>query len=62
MVYVGEWHTHPENVPSPSATDLKSIKNIYNTTNLNSDIIVYIIIGRQSEYYGCYDGQMHYTL
>ena len=62
IVYVGEWHTHPENVPSPSATDLKSIKNIYNTTNLNSDIIVYIIIGPKSEYYGCYDGQMHYII
>lgn len=28
LTYVGEWHTHPENVPTPSSRDLKTWKNI----------------------------------
>uniref|UniRef100_UPI003CED28D9 Mov34/MPN/PAD-1 family protein n=1 Tax=Enterobacter cloacae complex sp. 280C5 TaxID=3395861 RepID=UPI003CED28D9 len=24
LVYLGEWHTHPEDFPQPSSTDLRS--------------------------------------
>lgn len=26
-VYIGEWHTHPEDYPSPSIQDLKLVEN-----------------------------------
>lgn len=28
LIYVGEWHTHPDGVPSPSKTDLSAITEI----------------------------------
>lgn len=28
LIYVGEWHTHPDGVPFPSATDLNSMNEI----------------------------------
>ena len=27
--YVGDWHTHPETIPTPSAEDCKSIRSVY---------------------------------
>lgn len=40
--YLGEWHTHPENVPKPSMTDYTSWHN-----NLNSELpLILIIVGR----------------
>lgn len=40
--YLGEWHTHPEDYPSPSGTDLKS----WNTNLKSNDPFVLIIVGR----------------
>ncbi|WP_180174869.1 Mov34/MPN/PAD-1 family protein [Acinetobacter sp. YH01022] len=40
--YLGEWHTHPEDVPNPSITDYTSWHK-----NLKSDLpLVLIIVGR----------------
>lgn len=40
--YLGEWHTHPENVPKPSMTDYTSWHK-----NLNSELpLILIIAGR----------------
>ena len=42
----GLWHTHPEDVPTPSPTDLRDIDTVLNgITNLN-DPVLYLIIGR----------------
>ena len=30
LLFIGDWHTHPERIPSPSRSDLQSIRNIYN--------------------------------
>ena len=62
VLYLGEWHTHPVDNPIPSPTDKTSIENIYNTANLSVNVIIYLIIGRSSIYYGCYDGKKHYKL
>lgn len=32
IIYLGEWHTHPEPDPSPSSADIKMIKNNIKTT------------------------------
>lgn len=40
--YLGEWHTHPEDVPNPSITDYTSWHK-----NLKSDLpLILIIVGR----------------
>lgn len=46
--YLGEWHTHPEDVPKPSATDYNSWHK-----NLKSDQpMVLIIVGRTQFWVG----------
>ena len=32
--YIGEWHTHPENNPTPSTVDYSSIEDNYQTASL----------------------------
>jgi len=44
-IYLGEWHSHPENLPTPSNLDCKSIKEQISLNKLNSEIIFMIIIG-----------------
>ena len=41
--YVGEWHTHPEDIPIPSGLDFESWNE-----NLNSNLpLILIIVGRK---------------
>ncbi|MDG5816465.1 Mov34/MPN/PAD-1 family protein [Chitinispirillales bacterium ANBcel5] len=48
LTYLGEWHTHPEDVPVPSThIDLKEWERIKRSRNYP---IVFIIIGRKSYY------------
>lgn len=49
-IYLGEWHTHPENIPSPSNLDKKSILDQLKFNQLNSDVIFMIIIGHKGFY------------
>jgi len=43
--YLGEWHTHPEDDPYPSAHDLTSWKNKLNLDRFDSDFLFFIIVG-----------------
>lgn len=47
--YVGEWHTHPEDDPSPSGVDLKHWRDI---TGASSRPMVFLIVGRLTNWYG----------
>jgi integrative and conjugative element protein (TIGR02256 family) len=47
--YVGEWHTHPEDKPTPSGTDLTHWREIAVTA---SRPMIFVIIGRVSNWYG----------
>ena len=62
ILYVGEWHTHPEPYPRPSATDKASIEEIYQTTNINDSILIYVIVGVSDIFCGVYDGNTHYQI
>ncbi len=42
--YLGEWHTHPEKRPTPSALDYNSWSKI----DINNEKVVLIIVGQQS--------------
>lgn len=43
--YIGEWHTHFENNPIPSNTDKKMIKEMVNTTIMEINFLLLLIIG-----------------
>lgn len=45
LIYVGEWHTHPDNSPIPSATDISAINTIINNKNTSIANPVLLIIG-----------------
>ena len=47
--WIGEWHSHPENDPQPSATDFNTWRE---QTNIRKRTMVYLIIGIKSEWVG----------
>lgn len=55
-IYLGEWHTHPENDPNPSGQDLKMIKDQFQKNKLNEPFIILIIFGIKSFFIGIYNG------
>lgn len=55
-VYIGEWHTHPEQNPTPSSTDISSIVSNYHSSLLALPIIVMVIVGINSLYVSVYEG------
>lgn len=55
--YIGEWHTHPEDNPSPSSRDICSIKQSYvKNTMAIQNLIIMAIVGRKSICWKKYDG------
>lgn len=56
-IYLGEWHTHPEETPRPSSQDIKMIKKQYKDSSLNIDYIILLIQGIKKIYLGIYDGK-----
>jgi len=49
-IYVGEWHTHPEDIPTPSVDDNKLIKDMLKYSRMEIDFLFMVIIGRVSPY------------
>jgi integrative and conjugative element protein (TIGR02256 family) len=43
--YLGEWHTHPNNLPIPSSTDVNAINSIANHPEVSIKNPVMLIIG-----------------
>lgn len=54
-IYLGEWHTHPEEVPTPSCIDQISFEKQLKVNQLNSKIIFMLIIGTAGIYVASYD-------
>jgi integrative and conjugative element protein (TIGR02256 family) len=46
--YLGEWHTHPEDEPSPSRTDVTNWKRIVKTAQYEQDMLFFLIAGRRA--------------
>lgn len=44
-IYVGEWHTHPEDIPHPSAEDFRSWKRICETAVFEQESLLFLIAG-----------------
>lgn len=59
-IYLGEWHTHPEDTPSPSSVDIEMIKNQRKRTLANVPFLLMMIVGLGDIYVGLFDGsQIH---
>lgn len=43
--YLGEWHTHPEDIPNPSNTDIKDWERKLKQDIFDGDSLYFIIIG-----------------
>lgn len=56
IIYIGEWHTHPESHPTPSGPDLQMIKKQFKENIINEDFLLMIIIGLKSNFVAQYDG------
>jgi integrative and conjugative element protein (TIGR02256 family) len=46
--YIGDWHTHPESVPTPSNTDLVNILECYNQSKHDLRYFIMVIVGMES--------------
>lgn len=49
LLYLGEWHTHPEPFPSPSLTDYLTFSGNYFTSRFAQNILIYTIIGVEKD-------------
>jgi len=43
--YLGEWHTHPENYPTPSRTDIRGWKEKLKIDKFHGDFLYFVIVG-----------------
>ena len=56
-VFVGEWHTHPEEYPTPSYLDVQTIAKDFKTIGNGVRGLILLIIGQKGNYFGFYDGR-----
>lgn len=56
QIYIGEWHTHPDMLPIPSATDKNALNEIINNSQVNINNPILLIIGNKKTGYSfaCY--------
>lgn len=45
--YLGEWHTHPEDIPSPSEIDLNNWYKITQSAYYEQEFLFFVIVGRK---------------
>ncbi|MGG4471205.1 ribosomal-processing cysteine protease Prp [Paenibacillus alvei] len=50
-IYLGEWHTHPEDIPTPSRDDKILLKNMLKHSRMEIDFLFMVILGRISPYF-----------
>ena len=46
-IYLGEWHTHPEDDPHPSTRDMSNWRTILRTARFEQPWLFFLIVGRQ---------------
>lgn len=64
--FVGDWHTHPEDAPSPSRLDRRTIKECFRKSRHFLNAFALIIVGRAGPPEGLYvalcDGETEHRL
>ena len=57
MFYLGEWHTHPEDYPTPSGQDRHMTIEQFNKSRLSQPFSIMLIQGIKGIYLALYDGE-----
>ena len=52
QVYLGEWHTHPSRVPTPSWRDRNMIRNMFKQTKMEISFLVLVVVGHDENWVG----------
>lgn len=47
--YVGDWHTHPQKIPSPSSLDIESMMNCFLKSKHELEHFILIIVGQKAK-------------
>jgi integrative and conjugative element protein (TIGR02256 family) len=45
-IYLGEWHTHPEDDPRPSNVDMRNQQNVLRSATYEQGFLFFVIAGR----------------
>lgn len=56
VIYLGEWHTHPEASPTPSLRDKIMIRNMRWQTQMEIDFLITVIVGLNDKWVGLETG------
>ncbi len=59
--FIGDWHTHPEELPHPSGTDITDMSDCYRLSSHNLRAFVMVIIGTQLGCRGVYAALINHT-
>lgn len=57
IIYLGEWHCHPEDNPKPSFQDIEMIRDQFCKNELNEQFVLLLIIGQSNLFVGIFDGK-----
>ena len=44
--FIGDWHTHPQSIPSPSSTDERSMREMVKSSSHNLPGFIMVIVGQ----------------
>ena len=61
-IYLGEWHTHPEDIPWASKIDEKMIRDQFLKNRLNEPFILQYIEGRKGFYLALLDKENYFEI
>lgn len=54
--FVGDWHTHPEDIPTPSPQDVQSLAEMFRRSTHRLNGMLMVIVGRRSAPEGLFVG------
>jgi integrative and conjugative element protein (TIGR02256 family) len=54
--YIGDWHTHPQDVPTPSSTDERELHDIFVKSQHELPFMLLVIVGTKPPPTGLYVG------
>ncbi|WP_412970865.1 Mov34/MPN/PAD-1 family protein [Glaciecola sp. MF2-115] len=56
LYYIGDWHSHSQLNPQPSCKDIKTINNIYQSSQHHLNYIIMLIISKDKDFSKSYIG------
>lgn len=59
--YIGDWHTHPEDLPLPSSVDLIEIRSIFMQSNHDLSAILLVVVGKKPFPNGLWSGLLDHV-